>query len=165
MSLEEIENRPLRLGVLTVSDTRTPESDKGGDKVVLLAETAGHNIVKRAIVKDEYELIYHTIKEWCECENVDVVISTGGTGIAIRDITIEAVSTLFQKEIPGFGEIFRYLSFTEDIGTKAIASRAVGGVYHSTLILAIPGSVGAVTLGMERLILPEIKHLVREITK
>jgi len=165
MSLEEFVSRPLRLGVLTVSDTRTPETDKGGDTIVTLAEAVGHEIVKRAIVKDDYDSIYHMVKEWCDSNMLDAVITTGGTGIALRDVTIEAVNNLIQKEIPGFGELFRYLSFTEDIGTKAVASRAVGGVYNNTLILSLPGSVGAVTLGMEKLILPEIKHLIREITK
>ncbi|MCF0155008.1 MAG: molybdenum cofactor biosynthesis protein, partial [Veillonella sp.] len=92
-------------------------------------------------------------------------ITTGGTGIAKRDVTIEAVESLLDKEIPGFGEIFRYLSYVDDIGVRAIASRAVAGVARETLIFALPGSVGAVTLGMERLIVPQIPHLVHEITK
>ncbi|MDU1397664.1 MAG: MogA/MoaB family molybdenum cofactor biosynthesis protein [Veillonella parvula] len=102
---------------------------------------------------------------WCNDKAVDVIISTGGTGIAMRDVTIEAVNSLYEKHIPGFGEIFRYLSYTEDIGTKAMASRAEAGVNNNTLMFSVPGSVGAVTLAMSKLIIPEMGHLVREITK
>ena len=159
---QEIIERPLNVAVLTVSDTRTMETDKGGNKVQELLEAANHNVVVRKIVIDDYDEIRKAIIPWCNDEDVDVVISTGGTGIAMRDVTIEAV---IEKAIPGFGEIFRYLSFTEDIGTKAIASRAEAGVNSNTLIFSIPGSVGAVTLGMSKLIIPEMPHLVREINK
>ena len=102
---------------------------------------------------------------WCNDTSIDVIISTGGTGIAKRDVTIEAANSLYEKHIPGFGEIFRYLSYAEDIGTKAMASRAEAGVNNNTLIFSVPGSVGAVTLAMSKLIIPEMAHLVREITK
>ena len=144
---QEIIERPLNVAVLTVSDTRTMETDKGGNKVQELLEAANHNVVVRKIVIDDYDEIRKAIIPWCNDEDVDVVISTGGTGIAMRDVTIEAVNSLFEKSIPGFGEIFRYLSFTEDIGTKAIASRAEAGVNSNTLIFSIPGSVGPLWMG------------------
>ena len=169
---QEVLHRPLNVAVLTVSDTRTMETDKGGNKVQELLEAANHNVVARKmcssdlkIVIDDYDEIRNAIIPWCNDESIDVVISTGGTGIAMRDVTIEAVDSIIEKAIPGFGEIFRYLSFTEDIGTKAIASRAEAGVNSNTLIFSIPGSVGAVTLGMSKLIIPEMPHLVREINK
>lgn len=165
MALLEFEERPLVFGVVTVSDTRTLETDKGGQRVQDLAEADGHTVAHRIIVKDEYEEIKGAVHQLVTSGTVDVVITTGGTGIAKRDVTIEAVHSLVDKEIPGFGELFRYLSFTEDIGTKAMASRAVAGVSEGVLLFATPGSVGAVTLAMSRLILPEVKHLVREIRK
>ena len=140
----EVVARPLRVAVLTVSDTRTLETDKGGNKVQEFLEAANHIVADRKIVIDDCEAIIN---------------------IAMRDVTIEAVNSLYEKHIPGFGEIFRYLSYTEDIGTKAMASRAEAGVKNNTLMFSIPGSVGAVTLAMSKLIIPEMGHLVREITK
>lgn len=164
MSHETIQ-RPLGIAILTVSDTRTIETDKGGNTVEHFVLAANHSVKDRAIVIDDYNSIRNTLIPWCNDESIDVIITTGGTGIAARDVTIEAVKSLFEKQIPGFGEIFRYLSYTEDIGTKAIASRAEAGVNTNTLIFSIPGSVGAVTLAMSQLIIPEMPHLVREITK
>lgn len=161
----EIVQRPLGIAILTVSDTRTIETDKGGNTVEHFVLAANHSVKDRAIVIDDYNSIRNTLIPWCNDESIDVIITTGGTGIAARDVTIEAVKSLFEKQIPGFGEIFRYLSYTEDIGTKAIASRAEAGVNTNTLIFSIPGSVGAVTLAMSQLIIPEMPHLVREITK
>ena len=162
---QEVLQRPLNIAVLTVSDTRTKETDKGGNKVQELLEEANHNVVARKIVIDDFNEIRNALILWCNDESIDVIITTGGTGIALRDVTIEAVDSIIEKSIPGFGEIFRYLSYTEDIGTKAIASRALAGVNSNTLIFSIPGSVGAVTLGLNKLIIPEMPHLVREINK
>ena len=128
-------------------------------------EEANHNVVARKIVIDDYDEIRNAMIPWCNDTSIDVIISTGGTGIAKRDVTIEAANSLYEKHIPGFGEIFRYLSYAEDIGTKAMASRAEAGVNNNTLIFSVPGSVGAVTLAMSKLIIPEMAHLVREITK
>lgn len=164
MSHETVQ-RPLGIAILTVSDTRTIETDKGGNTVEHFVLAANHSVKDRAIVIDDYNSIRNTLIPWCNDESIDVIITTGGTGIAARDVTIEAVKSLFEKQIPGFGEIFRYLSYTEDIGTKAIASRAEAGVNTNTLIFSIPGSVGAVTLAMSQLIIPEMPHLVKEITK
>lgn len=165
MSLQEVSERPLVLGVLTVSDTRTPETDKGGDTVVQLVEEGGHIVKVRTIVPDDFTRISEVLQRWIAIESLDAVILTGGTGIAKRDVSIEAVESLCTKIIPGFGELFRYLSFTEDIGTRAIASRATAGVSSDVLLISLPGSVGAVTLGITKLVLPEIRHLVFEINK
>ena len=138
---------------------------KGGNRVQEIAEAAHFDVVARSLVKDDMEAISNVVEGWISDPSIDVIVTTGGTGIAKRDVTIEAVSSLLDKEIPGFGELFRYISYVDDIGLRAIASRAIAGVARNSLIFAIPGSVGAVTLAMERLIVPQIPHLVREITK
>lgn len=165
MAHVELVNRPLRYGVITVSDTRTLETDKGGQTVIDFITGDGGEVVERAIVHDEYDEIHAVISKWAEGDHLDVIITTGGTGIAERDVTIEVSQELITKEIPGFGEFFRYLSFTKDIGPRAMASRAIAGVVERTLLFSLPGSVGAVTLGMRELIIPEAKHLVNEIYK
>lgn len=165
MSHFEVNTRPLRVAVLTVSDTRDKETDKGGKTVIKYIEDANHVVQAYTIVKDEYESIHAQVKAWGHDNAIDVIITTGGTGIAKRDVTLEAVKDLYEKEVPGFGEIFRYLSYSEDIGTKALASRAEAGVINEALCFSVPGSVGAVKLAMEKLILPEMAHLVYEINK
>lgn len=165
MSLAEIKDRPLNIAVLTVSDTRDKTTDKGGQLLIKYLEDAKHHVKFYDIVMDDYFEIRSKIHEWTSSEDLDAIITTGGTGIAYRDVTLEAVNSLYEKEIPGFGEIFRYLSFTEDIGTKAIASRASAGIYRKKLIFSLPGSTGAIKLGMEKIILKEIAHLIYEINK
>jgi molybdopterin adenylyltransferase len=130
----------LRICILTVSDTRTPETDSSGALLETLARDAGHTIVAREIVKDERAQITARFRTWMG--TCDVILSTGGTGITGRDVTPEAVRDVCTKEIPGFGELFRYLSFA-NIGTATIQSRAIGAVAGSTLIFALPGSTGA----------------------
>ncbi|MDK3611000.1 molybdenum cofactor biosynthesis protein MoaB [Staphylococcus pseudintermedius] len=158
--------RPIRCAVLTVSDTRTTETDKGGQSVQTLLQTADFEVEIQhyMIVKDELTAIQSTVQQWL-AGDVDVIVTTGGTGIAPRDVTIEAVTPLLDKEIEGFGELFRYLSFTEDVGTRALLSRAVAGTAKRTLIFCLPGSTGAVKLALNRLILPELTHLVYEMNK
>ncbi len=158
--------RPIRYAVLTVSDTRTTETDKGGQSVQTLLQTADFEVEIQhyMIVKDELTAIQSTVQQWLTGD-VDVIVTTGGTGIAPRDVTIEAVTPLLDKEIEGFGELFRYLSFTEDVGTRALLSRAVAGTAKRTLIFCLPGSTGAVELALNRLILPELTHLVYEMNK
>ncbi|WMZ55134.1 MogA/MoaB family molybdenum cofactor biosynthesis protein [Staphylococcus pseudintermedius] len=158
--------RPIRCAVLTVSDTRTTETDKGGQSVQTLLQTADFEVEIQhyMIVKDELTAIQSTVQQWLTGD-VDVILTTGGTGIAPRDVTIEAVTPLLDKEIEGFGELFRYLSFTEDVGTRALLSRAVAGTAKRTLIFCLPGSTGAVKLALNRLILPELTHLVYEMNK
>ncbi|EGQ0308982.1 molybdenum cofactor biosynthesis protein MoaB [Staphylococcus pseudintermedius] len=158
--------RPIRCAVLTVSDTRTTETDKGGQSVQTLLQTADFEVEIQhyMIVKDELTAIQSTVQQWLTGD-VDVIVTTGGTGIAPRDVTIEAVTPLLDKEIEGFGELFRYLSFTEDVGTRALLSRAVAGTAKRTLIFCLPGSTSAVKLALNRLILPELTHLVYEMNK
>jgi molybdopterin adenylyltransferase len=157
--------RPIRIAVLTVSDTRTESTDAGGKLVQELAKEKGLEVAAYSIVPDDAERIRQKAAAWLEAEDVDVVITTGGTGIAKRDVTLEAISPLFEKQLDGFGELFRYVSFSEDVGTKALLSRAAAGVAADKAIFVLPGSRGAVKLAMERLILPEIRHIVFELTK
>ncbi|MFO3720002.1 molybdenum cofactor biosynthesis protein B [Staphylococcus felis] len=159
-------NRAIRCAVLTVSDTRTKETDKGGQLVQHLLGTINTTIEPShyRIVKDDQVEIQTVLEEWL-AKDIDVVITTGGTGIAPRDVTIEVVKPLLTKEIEGFGELFRYLSYVEDVGTRALLSRAVGGTIDRKLIFCLPGSTGAVKLGLNKLILPELNHLVYEMNK
>ncbi|ARJ50427.1 MogA/MoaB family molybdenum cofactor biosynthesis protein [Staphylococcus lutrae] len=159
-------DRAIRCAVLTISDTRTVETDKGGQCVQDLLKTIDCEIQPEhyTIVKDEQKAITQQLEKWLT-EEIDVIVTTGGTGIAPRDVTIEAVVPLLDKEIEGFGELFRYLSFTEDVGTRALLSRAVAGTSNKKLIFCLPGSTGAVKLALNRLILPELTHLVYEMNK
>ena len=133
---------PINIAILTVSDTRTVESDRSGDLLKERIEGYGHRVVARSIVKDEIEVIQTEIEQWIEDPHIDVVISTGGTGLTGRDVTPEALKEIFEKEIEGFGELFRWLSFKK-IGTSTIQSRALAGVAGGTYIFALPGSTGA----------------------
>lgn len=152
----------VNCAVLTVSDTRTPDTDKSGNLIKQMLTDSSHKIEHYLILKDEPELIYHTINQWGSDTKTDAVIINGGTGIAPRDTTYDAIEKLLTKTLPGFGELFRFLSYGE-IGSRAIASRAVAGVYGKTLLFSIPGSQGAVKLAMEKLILPELVHLVNQV--
>ena len=155
----------VRCMVVTVSDTRTPETDRSGALAKRLLEENGYIVVRYEIARDEYEQIRGLIREAAADEEVEAVLLNGGTGIAPRDTTYEAVRDSLDKEMPGFGELFRFLSFTEDIGTAAMLSRAVAGVAGNTAVFSMPGSTGAVRLAMTRLILPELRHVMREIYK
>lgn len=155
----------VRMAVLTISDTRTKETDTGGQLVQQLARNEGLELVEYGIVEDDIAAIRVVISDWLEREEIDVIVTTGGTGIAKHDVTLEAVEPFFEKEIDGFGELFRYVSFSEDIGTKALLSRAAAGVANDKAIFVLPGSRGAVKLAMERLILPEVQHIHSELTK
>ncbi|MEH7118914.1 molybdenum cofactor biosynthesis protein B [Neobacillus vireti] len=151
--------------VITVSDTRNKETDKSGRLMLEMLEGAGHKIVDYCIVKDESIAIREEILKGCARADIDVILTNGGTGIAKRDVTIETVKGLLEKEIVGFGELFRMLSYQEDIGSAAILSRAIAGVVKDKAVFSTPGSTGAVKLAMNKLILPEIGHVVREIKK
>ncbi|MGE5700922.1 MAG: MogA/MoaB family molybdenum cofactor biosynthesis protein [Clostridia bacterium] len=157
--------RTVNCMVITVSDTRTKETDKSGQLMKQLLEQAGHETVLYEIVKDEREAIVAAIERGVAAQEVDVLLLNGGTGIAKRDTTVEAVQGVLEKEMPGFGEIFRMLSFTEDIGSAAILSRAIAGTYRDKAVFSVPGSTGAVRLAMNRLIIPELGHVVRELRK
>lgn len=158
-------DRNIHIAVLTISDTRNMETDTGGALVKTLAEKEGLEITRYRIVKDDEEDISGVLSMWLENEEIDVIISTGGTGIARRDRSIEAIEPFYEKELPGFGELFRHLSFAEDIGSKALLSRASAGTASDKAIFVLPGSHGAVKLAMERLILPEIRHITFELGK
>ena len=144
--------------VITVSDTRTPATDKSGLLMQSLLTAAGHQVAHYQIVKDEPAQIDTLIQDLAAHPDIQAILLSGGTGIAPRDTTYDAVAQLLEKELPGFGEIFRQLSYAE-IGSRAIASRAVAGVYARTLIFSLPGSSKAVDLAMNALILPELVHL------
>lgn len=158
--------RKIQSAVLTISDTRDYKTDKSGQLIKSLLAEENVEVKDEAynIVKDEPQAIKSQIEEWLKSD-VDFIITTGGTGISPRDITIETLRPLFTKEIEGFGELFRYLSYTEDVGTKALLSRAIAGTVNDKLIFCLPGSSGAVKLALNKLIKPELNHLVHELTK
>lgn len=151
----------LACAVITVSDTRTLETDTGGQAVIDRLQAAGHELAAREIIPDEPDRLRPLLAALVEREDVDAVLLTGGTGISSRDQTFETVSQSLDKSLPGYGELFRMLSYQE-IGPAAMLSRAIGGVIGRTIVLTMPGSPAAVRLAMEKLILPELGHLVRE---
>lgn len=153
---------PLNCAVITVSDTRTPETDRSGQLIQQLLVEAAHQVMAYIITPDEPDQIEQHLRRLDKRSDVDVIILNGGTGIAPRDTTYDVVERLLEKAIPGFGEVFRWLSYAE-IGSRAIASRAIAGVFQETLVFSLPGSSGAVLLAMEKLILPEIRHLVSQL--
>jgi len=134
--------QPVQIAVLTVSDRRTLEDDRSGAVLVESAESTGHHVIERRIVRDEPAEIEAILREWIARDDVDVVIATGGTGVTGRDTTPEAFAAVYDKEIPGFGELFRWLSY-QKIGTSTIQSRAGAGVAGGTYLLSLPGSPGA----------------------
>jgi len=152
----------INSAIITVSDTRTLETDKSGQLIQKLLTDAGHNIITYGIVKDEPADIEKWLIELDSDLELDAIIFNGGTGIAPRDTTFDVVSDWLEKTISGFGEIFRYLSYQE-IGSRAIASRAVAGVKNKKLLFSLPGSSNAVKLAMTKLILPELNHLIRQL--
>lgn len=152
-------SRSVCCAVVTVSDTRTVESDRSGQIIQALLTEAGHRVADYRIVPDEPDRIADLCQTLAQRADVDAIVLTGGTGIAPRDTTYDAIAALLEKTLPGFGELFRQLSFQE-IGSRAMASRAVAGVVQSTLVFSLPGSSKAVTLALEALILPELPHLV-----
>jgi molybdopterin adenylyltransferase len=151
----------VRCFVITVSDTRTEETDTGGRAIVQLLTDAGHIVEGRRLLRDEPAQVAALVREQAADPLVDVIITTGGTGITRRDSTFEAVDGLLEKRLPGFGELFRMLSFA-DIGAAAMLSRACAGTHQGTIIVALPGSESAVRLAMTRLLIPELGHLVAE---
>jgi molybdopterin adenylyltransferase len=145
----------LRIAVLTVSDTRTLETDKSGGFIAEAVQAAGHVLAERHIVADDLAVLQNMFSSLIEEEGVDVVLATGGTGITARDVTPEALTPLVTKWIPGFGELFRYLSYA-DIGAATIQSRAEAALCDGTLVFILPGSTGAVKLALEKIILPQL---------
>ena len=157
------EKGQINLAIVTVSDTRTAETDKSGQLIRTLAEEAGHRVVDYRIVKDEPDQVQQALDDFT-AGSAQIVVFSGGTGISRRDRTYDVISRALEKTLPGFGEIFRLLSY-EEIGAAAMLSRATAGVYRDTVVVSTPGSTNAVRLAMEKLILPEIQHLAWELTR
>jgi molybdenum cofactor biosynthesis protein B len=148
---------PINLAVLTVSDTRTPANDTSGDYIAERMAAAGHRIAARAIVKDTEAEIRARLAAWIADPAIDVVIATGGTGVTPRDVTPEALRPLVTKPIPGFGELFRWLSYAE-IGTATVQSRAEAALCDTTYVFLLPGSTGGVKLGVDQILIPQLDH-------
>lgn len=151
----------IRCAVITVSDTRTLETDTGGKTVIDHLTGAGHQVVAREIIPDDPARMKLLLQALQTRDDVDAILMTGGTGITSRDMTYETVSSLLTRPLPGYGEIFRMLSY-QDIGPAAILSRAVGGLLGRKVLLTMPGSPAAVKLAMEKIIIPQLPHLMRE---
>jgi molybdopterin adenylyltransferase len=154
----------VRVAILTISDTRTPETDTGGDVAKELLEGTGQEVVERRIVRDEVSGIRNNLIDLLARSDVDAVVTTGGTGISARDTTYEVVERMVEKRLDGFGEIFRMLSY-EEIGSAAIMSRALAGSVGSKFVASLPGSRNAVRLAVEKLLVPELSHVVFELRK
>ncbi len=154
----------VRCAVLTISDTRALETDRGGALIAELLLAAGHEVAKRDLVPDDPTQIRAILKQFLSTPDIAAILVTGGTGIGSRDQTYETVSGLLAKTLPGYGELFRMLSF-EQVGAAAMLSRAIGGVADGKILLTMPGSPAAVQLAMDRLIVPELAHLVYEASK
>ncbi len=152
--------KPLNIAVLTVSDTRTEENDTSGKALVERLSAAGHQLADKQIVPDDIYQLRAVVSGWIADAGVDVVISTGGTGITGRDGTPEAIEILLDKKLDGFGEIFRMISW-EEIGTSTIQSRALGGVANGTLVFCVPGSSGACRTAWDKLIEPQLDYRTR----
>jgi len=151
----------LGFAVITISDTRSAADDRGGDALVAGLEGAGHRVARRECVKDEAEAIAAAVRAAVADPAVELVLTTGGTGLAPRDVTFDTLRGLFDSEIPGFGELFRWLSYRE-IGSATILSRAIGGLLERKVVLALPGSPKALGLALTEIVLPEAGHLVSQ---
>lgn len=156
------DRRAVRCGVITVSDTRSPDTDKSGQLIKALLTEAGHGLCHYEVVRDEPDDIAKLVKKLAAAGDIEALLINGGTGITQRDNTYDVLERILDKILPGFGEIFRQLSYAE-IGSRAIASRAVAGTCDSLILFSMPGSSGAVKLAMEKLILPELRHLVQQL--
>lgn len=154
----------VRVFVLTVSDTRTDATDTSGRAIRELLEAAGHHVAGKAIEKDEPSRVAELVRQQAVIADVDAIITTGGTGLTSRDSTFEAIDALLTKRLPGFGELFRMLSY-EQIGSAAMMSRACAGTIGNIVVISLPGSEKAVRLAMSKLVIPELAHLVQQATK
>ncbi len=154
----------VTIAIVTVSDTRTPETDQNRQYIERRMGELGHRVAAYRLIKDEPDQVATVIQELAEMPEVQLVLFNGGTGISPRDTTYDVVSKYLEKTLPGFGELFRMLSFQE-VGAAAMFSRATAGVYHGTLIFSMPGSPNAVEVALEKLIIPEINHLAWEIAR
>jgi molybdenum cofactor biosynthesis protein B len=162
--VEQAKAIAVRCAVITLSDTRTAETDASGKRIIELLKAADHQVPRYLLLPDDPEKLTAALREILDDDQIDAIITNGGTGISRRDQTIDAVEKLLDRTIPGFGELFRMLSW-EQVGSGAMLSRAVAGIAAGKIVFALPGSTKAVELAMTKLILPEIKHLVREVRK
>jgi molybdenum cofactor biosynthesis protein B len=156
--------RSIGCWVLTVSDTKTPDTDTSGQLIRTLLTDAGHQVVGSSIVRDEPKDVQRVIREACANDEVRAVLVTGGTGVTSRDSTYEAIEAMLDKRLPGFGELFRMLSYQE-IGAAAMMSRAQLGVHARRIVVSMPGSPNACRLALEKLVIPELSHLIREVSR
>jgi len=156
--------KSVSCAVLTISDTRTERDDESGQRLVRKLGESGHRVIRYCILKNEADSIKKKIYELLKEEELQVIITSGGTGVSRRDITIETIYPILEKKLDGFGELFRSLTYQE-IGTGSIMSRAIAGVARGKVIICLPGSPEATNLAMDKIILPEIGHLVREATR
>lgn len=161
---EKAGHGPITLAIVTVSDTRTPETDTNKQYLEARMNELGHKVAAYRLIKDEPDQVAAVMDELAEMAEVQIVLFNGGTGIAPRDTTYDAISRKLEKTLPGFGELFRMISY-QDIGAAAMLSRATAGVYKQTLIVSMPGSSNAVKTAVEKLIIPEINHLAWEIVR
>jgi molybdenum cofactor biosynthesis protein B len=164
--LEHKATAPRSIGcwVLTVSDTKTPDTDTSGQLIRKLLTDSGHQVVGSSIVRDEPKDVQRVIREACANDAVRAVLVTGGTGVTSRDSTYEAIEAMLDKRLPGFGELFRMLSYQE-IGSAAMMSRAQLGVHARRIVVSMPGSPNACRLALEKLVIPELSHLIREVSR
>ena len=167
MSVADLQHPPRRTvacAVLTISDTRTPAADSSGQAIQALLEAGGHVVVERRLLTDDPADITAPVAAWAAQGTCRAIITTGGTGIARRDVTVEALEPLFSVPLPGFGEIFRRLSY-DAIGPAAMLSRATAGVIHRSVVFVLPGSEPAVRLAMTELVLPQLTHVISELDR
>ena len=161
---KEISPQTVNCAVLTISDSRTEANDESGRFIIKALEDSGHRVTARGIIRNSADTIGNRLAELLADDAVDVIITSGGTGASHRDVTVETVNPILEKKLDGFGELFRYLTYQE-IGTPSIMSRALGGIARGKVILCLPGSTGAARLALEKIILPELGHLVHEATR
>ncbi|MFW5772198.1 MAG: MogA/MoaB family molybdenum cofactor biosynthesis protein [Phototrophicaceae bacterium] len=154
----------ITLAVVTVSDSRTPDTDKNRQYIEARMAELGHRVAAYRLIKDEPEQVAAALDDLCALPDVQIVLFNGGTGIAPRDTTYDVISRRLEKPLPGFGELFRMLSYDE-VGAAAMLSRATGGVYRGTVVFSMPGSTNAVQTALEKLIIPELNHLAWELTR
>ena len=157
-------SQPVAIAIVTVSDTRTPETDVNRQYIERRMAQLGHIVAAYRLIKDEPDQVAAALDELAALDSVRLILFNGGTGIAPRDTTYDVISRLLEKTLPGFGELFRYLSYQE-VGAAAMLSRATAGVYRRTLVFSMPGSPNAVEVALEKLILPELNHLAWEVVR
>jgi molybdenum cofactor biosynthesis protein B len=161
---KEMSPQVVTCTVLVISDSRTEATDESGRLLIEKLENNGHKVLDYALLKNDSQAIRNKLEELLEKKELQVIITSGGTGVSLRDVTVETVTPMLEKVLDGFGELFRTLSYME-IGTASIMSRAVAGVVKGKIIICIPGSLGAAKLAIDKIILPEIGHMVREATR